>query len=316
MHIAAHVLGHSVADTLYLVPFLYITYLAMEWLEHKTGERTRRAVRRAGVAGPAAGAVLGAVPQCGFSAAAATLWAGRVVTLGTLFAVFLSTSDEMLPIFIAEQVNPATIVKILGAKMAVGMVMGFAIDAVCRIVRRRAAKRASSLSACGSFDDRHAYDRTYDRTRDHTRDHAHDHAHDHTHDHSMKTLFKSALVHTAQVTVYIFIITCVLNVVLETVGEDALAAFLAQSPELSVLGAALVGLVPNCAASVVVAQLYVDGVLGSGAMFAGLLTAAGVGLLVLARANRHWKQNLAVIAALYATGALCGLFVNACGIAF
>ena len=132
----------------------------------------------------------------------------------------------------------------------------------------------------------------------------------------MKTLFKSALVHTAQVTVYIFIITCVLNVVLETVGEDALAAFLAQSPELSVLVAALVGLVPNCAASVVVAQLYVDGVLGSGAMFAGLLTAAGVGLLVLARANRHWKQNLAVIVVLYATGALCGLFVNACGIAF
>ena len=308
LHIAAHVLGHSVADTLYLVPFLYITYLAMEWLEHKTGERTRRAVRRAGVAGPAAGAVLGAVPQCGFSAAAATLWAGRVVTLGTLFAVFLSTSDEMLPIFIAEQVNPATIVKILGAKMAVGMVMGFAIDAPCRIVRRQATKRASLPPACGSFDDRHAHDRTHDHTRDH--------AHDHTHDHSMKTLFKSALVHTAQVTVYIFIITCVLNVVLETVGEDALAAFLAQSPELSVLGAALVGLVPNCAASVVVAQLYVDGVLGSGAMFAGLLTAAGVGLLVLARANRHWKQNLAVIAALYATGALCGLFVNACDIAF
>ena len=126
----AHVLEHSVSDILYLIPFLFVTYLAMEWLEHKTEGRTQEAIRRAGAAGPIAGALLGAVPQCGFSAASAALYAGRVVTLGTLFAVFLSTSDEMLPIFIAEQVPVLTIAKILGAKIIIGMVMGFVVDAV------------------------------------------------------------------------------------------------------------------------------------------------------------------------------------------
>lgn len=136
LHIAGHVLEHSVADTLYIIPFLFVTYLAMEWLEHKTGGRAQAAIQRAGAAGPVVGAVVGAVPQCGFSAAAATLWAGRVITLGTLFAVFLSTSDEMLPIFLAEQVPLDVIVKIIGAKIVIGMVMGFIVDAALRIARR------------------------------------------------------------------------------------------------------------------------------------------------------------------------------------
>ena len=219
-HIAGHVLEHSVADTLYLIPFLFVTYLVMEWLEHKTGGKAQAAVQRAGAAGPIVGAVVGVVPQCGFSAVAATLWAGRVITLGTLFAVFLSTSDEMLPIFIAEQVP------------------------------------------------------------------------------------------------FIFVITIVLNGVLEVVGEDALGEFLSANPVLSVFGSALVGLVPNCAASVVIAQLYVSGVLGSGAMLAGLLVSAGVGLLVLVRTNRHWKQNVAIIVGLYAMGVFWGLIANALGIVF
>lgn len=124
---------HSVADTLYLIPFLFVTYLAMEWLEHKTGGKTQEAIRHAGAAGPIVGAFLGVVPQCGFSAVAATLYAGRVITLGTLFAVFLSTSDEMLPIFLAEAVPGNTILSIMGAKVVIGMVMGFIVDAVLRL---------------------------------------------------------------------------------------------------------------------------------------------------------------------------------------
>ena len=135
-HLIGHVLEHSIEDTLYLIPFLFVTYLAMEWLEHKAGDKAEEAVRRAGAAGPVVGAVVGIVPQCGFSAAAATLWAGRVITLGTLFAVFLSTSDEMLPIFLAEQVAPMTILKIMGVKLIIGMVMGFVVDAAIRLARR------------------------------------------------------------------------------------------------------------------------------------------------------------------------------------
>lgn len=289
MHIAGHVLEHSVADTLYIIPFLFVTYLAMEWLEHKTGGRAQAAIQRAGAAGPVVGAVVGAVPQCGFSAAAATLWAGRVITLGTLFAVFLSTSDEMLPIFLAEQVPFDVILKIIGAKIVIGMVMGFIVDAALRIARRIDAPL-----------------------------HIHELCeHDHCHCHDGEGgILKSAVKHTLQVTVFIFVITIVLNAVLEVVGEDVLAEFLAANPALSVFGSALVGLVPNCAASVVIAQLYVEGVLGSGAMLAGLLVSAGVGLLVLVRTNRHLKENIAIIVALYAMGVIWGLLANALGIVF
>lgn len=289
LHIAGHVLEHSVGDTLYIVPFLFVTYLAMEWLEHKTGGRAQAAIQRAGAAGPVVGAVVGAVPQCGFSAAAATLWAGRVITLGTLFAVFLSTSDEMLPIFLAEQVPFDVILKIIGAKIIIGMVMGFIVDAALRIARRIDAPL-------------HIHELC-------ERDHCH--CHD-----GEGGILKSALKHTLQVTVFIFVITIVLNGVLEVVGEDALGEFLSANPVLSVFGSALVGLVPNCAASVVIAQLYVSGVLGSGAMLAGLLVSAGVGLLVLVRTNRHWKQNVAIIVGLYAMGVFWGLIANALGIVF
>ncbi|WP_080801756.1 putative manganese transporter [Arabiibacter massiliensis] len=289
LHIAGHVLEHSVADTLYLIPFLFVTYLAMEWLEHKTGGKAQAAVQRAGAAGPIVGAVVGVVPQCGFSAVAATLWAGRVITLGTLFAVFLSTSDEMLPILIAEQVPLDVILKILGAKIVIGMVMGFIVDAALRLARRIDAPL-----------------------------HIHDLCEqDHCHCHDGEGgILKSALRHTVQVTLFIFAITIVLNGVLEVVGEDVLGEFLSANPVLSVFGSALVGLVPNCAASIVIAQLYVSGVLGSGAMLAGLLVSAGVGLLVLVRTNRHWKQNLAIIGGLYATGVAWGLIANALGIVF
>ncbi|MFR1640533.1 MAG: putative manganese transporter [Eggerthellaceae bacterium] len=289
LDIALDVLADAVKDTLYIIPFLFVTYLAMEWLEHKTGGKTEAAIQRAGAAGPAIGAIVGVVPQCGFSAAAATLWAGRVITLGTLFAVFLSTSDEMLPIFIAEQVPIEVIFKILAAKIVIGMVMGFLVDAGMRIARRIDAPL-------------HIHELC-------ERDHCHCHDDE-------GSILKSALKHTLQVTLFVFIITLVLNGVLEAVGEDALAELLSANAALSVLGSALVGLIPNCAASVVIAQLYVSGVLGSGAMLAGLLVSAGVGLLVLVRTNRSWKENVAIIAGLYAMGVAWGFIANALGIVF
>lgn len=327
LHIVEHVLEHSVLDTAYLVPFLFATYLVMEWLEHRTAGKTQEAVRHAGAAGPIVGSLLGAVPQCGFSAAAATLYAGRVVTLGTLFAVFLSTSDEMLPIFLAEQVPLATIAKLLGVKIVIGMVMGFIVDTVLRLVRRdRQDLRIHELcerDRCNCASDCDTCTANPELVYAHHDDcaagctHEH-HEHDHTHDGggAWKGILKSALVHTVQVTLFVFVITCVLNTALEIVGEDALARVIGGNEAASVFATALVGLVPNCAASVVVAQLYVEGVLGAGAMLAGLLVAAGVGLLVLLRANRSPRENLAIVAALYATGVLWGLAVNAVGVVF
>jgi hypothetical protein len=323
--IILHVAWHSLVDTLYLVPFLFVTYFAMEWLEHKTGSKTQSAVARAGNAGPIVGALLGAIPQCGFSAMGATFYAGRVITLGTLFAVFLSTSDEMLPVFLAEQVPVLTIASILGAKIVIGMVMGLAIDAILRVAARdKEPLRIHELCEHDHCDCAHdcatcennpiaRYEHSDDCAHGCEHDH---HEHDHSHDSAWGSIFKSAVKHTVQVMLFIFVITLVLNAVLETVGEDALADFLADKELLSVFASALVGLIPNCAASLVIAQLYIDGVLSSGAMLAGLLTSAGVGVLVLARANRRPVQNVLIIFALYAIGVAWGLIAQLFGVVF
>lgn len=324
---ALDILQDAVTDTLYLIPFLFATYVIMEWLEHRTGAKTQEAIRHAGAAGPIIGAFLGAFPQCGFSTVSATLYAGRVITLGTLFAVFLSTSDEMLPIFIAEQVSLSTILLIIGAKIVVGMIMGFIVDTVIRLARRDTQKLrihelckqdncgcACKCETCAEnaeavyshYDDCHG-----DCTHEH-----HQHNHEHDHDHGWKSILLSALKHTVQVIVFIFVITIALDAAVDIVGEDVLADFLATNSLLSVLTAALVGLIPNCAASIVIADLYLQGVLGAGAMFAGLLVSAGVGLLVLLRTNRPWKQNIAIIALLYVMGVFWGLIVNLLGITF
>lgn len=326
LHIAEHVLEHSLADTLYLIPFLYVTYLLMEWLEHKTGGKTQEAIKRAGAAGPVVGALLGVVPQCGFSAVSATLYAGRVITLGALFAVFLSTSDEMLPIFLAEQVPLPTIASIMGAKVIVGMLMGFAVDTALRMAHRHHQEykihELCEYDDCGCGPDcdtckenpelvyQHADDCCRGCTHEH---HAHQHAHD---DHGWKGILLSALKHTVQVIVFIFIITVVLNAVIEVIGEDALGDILMANPMLSIFASALVGLIPNCAASIVIADLYIQGVLAAPAMFAGLLVSAGVGILVLMRTNHHWKQNLAIICGLYAMGVFWGFIALAFGVTF
>lgn len=323
--IVEHVLKHSVADTLYLIPFLFATYVAMEWLEHMTGARTQDAIRRAGRFGPAVGSLLGVVPQCGFSAAASTLYAGRVITLGTLFAVFLSTSDEMLPIFIAEQVPVPTIAAIMGAKVVIGMVAGFLVDLVMRLVRKRDADglKIHELCAearCGCEEDCETCcanpERVYEHCDDSGRARGHEHDHSQDHRHGWGSIFKSALKHTLQIVLFVFLITLALNAVLETVGEDALAAVLGGDSLLSIAVAALVGLIPNCVASIVIAQLYIQGVLGAGAMLAGLLVSAGLGLLVLCRTNRDFRQNAAIIAVLWAIGVACGAIVGAAGISF
>ncbi len=283
------VVGDAVWDTLLLIPFLFLTYLLMEWLERRASNATESAVKRAGVAGPIVGALVGVIPQCGFSGAAATLWAGRVITLGTLFAVFLATSDEMLPIFIAEQVSLDVILKILATKVVIGLVMGFIVDGIMRIAHR--------------FDSPLTIHELCERDNCNCND-------------EEGGILRSALKHTAQITLFVFIITLVLDAVIEVVGQETLAGFVSANAALSVLACALVGLIPNCAASLIIAELYVSGVLGAGAMLAGLLTAAGVGLLVLLRTNHNAKQNIVIIVVLYAIGVIWGFAVDALGIVF
>ena len=319
-------------DTLSLVPFLLVTYVALEALEHMAGDRVNGLVRRAGAAGPVAGALLGVVPQCGFSAMGATLYAGRVVTLGTLIAVFLSTSDEMLPMLVAEQVDPGVLARILGVKVLIALVTGVLVDMAVRALRHNervhAALRRTVLGVRSESNGAAADVDVIDQMAEAGEGASHIHrlceqehcSCDHVDEHDgdafgpLGAIVRSAVSHTVQVSAFIFIVTLALVAVLETVGEDALAGFLAGNAGLAVIGSALVGLVPNCSASVVITQLYLEGVLGFGPMMAGLLVSAGVGYLVLFRTNRRPRENAVIVAALFVIAVFWGLLLGAFGL--
>ena len=242
----------SVIDSIKLLPFLFLTYLFMEWLEHKTGSAARNKIRTAGKFGPVWGGLLGVIPQCGFSAAASSLFSGRVLTVGTLIAVYLSTSDEMFPIMISNAVPAATIIKILACKAGIGILSGLAVEYVYTHVLNKQEKDMDIHEICEE-----------ERC------------------HCEHGLISSAVSHTLKVFVYIFLISLALNIIIGLVGEETLAGFFTGAPVLGELIAALVGLIPNCASSVVITQLYLDHIIGAGAMMSGLLVNAGVGLLIL-----------------------------------
>lgn len=351
-------------DTLSLVPFLLVTYLALETLEHVAGNRVNGAIKRAGAAGPVVGSLLGMVPQCGFSAMAATLYAGRVVTLGTLVAVFLSTSDEMLPLLLAEQVPVQTMAMLLASKALIALVTGFIVDAAIRGLRRNARAHAAirrtvlgtaanpahvncahddhtggdiidevaeaGVSAdhihelcerdhcgCDEDEDEHEHGHGHGHDHGHEGDHEHHHGHGHPHSHEgapVLSIIRSAISHTVQVSIFIFLVTLVLVAVLETFGESAIEQFLRGNETLAVLGSALVGLIPNCSASVVITQLYLEGALQLAPMLAGTLISAGVGYLVLFRTNRSARENVLFLIMMYVIGAGWGLILSAVGL--
>lgn len=310
------VIADSLLDTLELVPFLFVTYLAMEALEHSTGCRMEGLVARAGHAGPVVGALLGAIPQCGFSAMAATLFSGGVVTAGTLVAVILSTSDEMVPVFLAHQEPMERLLSIMLLKVVVGMVVGLLVDAVLHAVRHVGTPRPHIHDLCERAhchceeDEGAEQGEPAEQTAGNV---AHGHHH---HGHGRWAIVRSAAIHTVQVTGFILLITFLFGLFIEVLGEDSLAQILGSHPVRATFLAALVGLIPNCGASVAITELYLDGVLGAGPMVAGLLASGGVGLLVLFRTNSNVRQNVAVTAFVYAVGVIVGLVVSASGMLF
>ena len=316
-------------DTLKLVPFLFVTYLAMEALEHSASHHVKAAVEKSGKAGPVVGSVLGALPQCGFSAMAATLYAGRVVTAGTLVAVILSTSDEMIPVFVAHQVAPARLFSILALKVVVAIVVGLLVDVALRALHRAGDGHAHIHELCerahchceeaeeDELDEESVISRADSSVGSAEEDrHSEGHHEHHHHSHGPWAIVRSSLVHTAQVTVFIFLVTLVFGLLIEGVGEEAIASLLTNHPVRATFIAALVGLIPNCGASVAITELFLDGTLATGPMVAGLLVSGGVGLLVLWRTNANPKQNAAITAFVYAVGVVVGLLVGAAGIMF
>lgn len=280
------VIQDTLLDTLKLLPFLFITYLIMEYIEHRTSEKSRLLMKNSGKWGPALGGILGVLPQCGFSTAASNLYAGRVITLGTLLAVFLSTSDEMLPVLISEQAPVGMILKILALKAVIGICAGFLTDLFCR--RRKGADREELRI-------------------EHMCDHQHCHC-------GEGNFLSSALSHTLQVFVFILAISFLLNLLIAFAGEDKLEALLTGREILGTLFAGLIGLIPNCASSVLLTRLYLSGMLGAGSMLAGLLAGSGVGLLVLYKVNDNLKENIRITLLLYFLGVVCGIGIEWAGL--
>lgn len=270
------IFSDALLDTAKLLPFLFLTYVAMEYLEHRTGTGARRLIWKAGRFGPVIGGALGIAPQCGFSAAASNLYAGRVITLGTLLAIYLSTSDEMLPVLISEQAPADVILKFLLAKAAISMLAGTVIDLVPRVRDGQETGHIHNICEQESC-------------------------------HCEQGIFRSALWHTVKITLFILLTGLAFNTVLYIVGEEVLVQLIADRPVLGPVLAGLVGLIPNCAGSVVITQLYLQGALRFGGAMAGLLTGSGVGVLVLFRVNHDRRENLKILGLLYGISVLAGI---------
>lgn len=295
-----HALLHAFEDTLRLLPFLFLTYLLMEYLEHKTKEASQKMIQKAGRMGPLIGGIAGVFPQCGFSAAASSFYAGGVISVGTLLAVLLSTSDEMLPIFISESVDAAVILKLLVLKIFIGTLSGFILDGLWKAGGRR--RRIQE-------EHRHIH-------REHHEKDIHDlcqHEHCHCEEGS---ILKSALIHSLQIALFLFLVTLAIGFLVEVVGEDQIGSLIGSQPVLGVFLAGLVGMIPNCAGSVIITQMYLEGLLSGGQMLAGLLAGSGVGILVLCRTNRGARENLGIIGILYGTSVFWGILFEILGIMF
>ncbi|SFQ22019.1 hypothetical protein SAMN04487928_12447 [Butyrivibrio proteoclasticus] len=296
MDLIIDVVADAVIDSVKILPFLFITYLVMEFLEHKTEEFTSDIVQKTEHFGPLWGGLIGVFPQCGFSAAASNLYAGRVITLGTLIAIYLSTSDEMIPLFISNQVPLNTMIPVLALKAVIGIIAGFIIDAVVHYYHRSHNKRA---------DDPVRIDELCEKEHCHC---------DNEESAGLWGIVKSAFVHTIHIFIFVLILTLALNFVIELIGEDKLSMLLKTSPIISHILAGIIGLIPNCAASVIITELYLDQMITLGTMMSGLLVGAGIGLLVLFRVNPEKKENINIALLLFAIGTICGLLIDVLGI--
>jgi len=281
MHEILHILEHTAIETLRLIPFLFITYLVMEYIEHKTSEKSKYIIQKAGRLGPVLGAIVGIFPQCGFSVSATNLYSARVITLGTLISVYLATSDEMLPILLTEAVPISTILTILGLKLIIGIIAGFAIDAVLRLIKKEKQEEQKIEELC-----------------------------EHEHCHCEEGIVTSAVKHTINIILFIFLITLIINGIIVFIIEETIANFISQNIILGPVVAGIIGLIPNCASSVILTELFIEGVISMPMLISGVAVNAGVGLLILFKTNKNLKENLTIVGLLYAIGVLSGMILQ------
>ena len=270
----------TILDSLKVLPFLFIAFLIIEFFEHKLSHKTENTIKKAGKFGPLIGSLLGALPQCGFSVLATNLYITRIISLGTLIAIYLSTSDEMLPILIAEKASLSSILLLVGLKVLIGLICGFIIDL---IIRKEEPKEHFDICENDHCDCEHG-------------------------------IFIPAIKHTLKTLIFIFIITFVLNSAFHYIGEDNIKHIFDKTNLFTPLIAALIGLIPNCGSSIILTELYIANILPLSSALAGLLTNSGVALLVLFKSNKNIKENTKIVGILYLISIITGLLLKIFGV--
>ena len=277
-----HLIEHTIIDTLKLIPFLFIVFLIMEFIEHKITDKNKKVITKAGKFGPIIGSILGAFPQCGFSVAATNLFSTRVITLGTLISIYLSTSDEMLPILISQNVEVSVILKILGIKVLIGMICGIVIDLIFKKDNKDIIEEVCEHDNCGC----------------------------------KQSIFKSSVKHTLNITLFLFIMTLILNILIHYIGEDNIAKLFLKDSIFSPFISSLIGLIPNCASSVIITELYLNSAITFGSMISGLLTGSGIAIMVLFKVNKDRFENIKILSIIYIIGVISGIIIDLIGVAF
>ena len=268
----------SFIDTLKLLPYLFVTFLLLEVLEHKLNRKNEKILRENQKYGPLLGGVLGALPQCGFSAMASHLFSSKIITMGTLIAVFLSTSDEMLPIMISEKVALIEILKIIGSKILIGILVGFLVDLIYRPKREK--------------------------------NHIHELCEKEHCDCEEDGIFLSSIKHALKISLFIFLANTLLNCIIYKIGVDTLKELLQNNSILHYFLAGFVGLIPNCASSVVLTEVYLSDLISFGTLMSGLLTGTGIGILLLFKTNHSMKENFIILSIIYCVGVSIGFLID------
>lgn len=272
------VIKDGLFDTLKILPYLLITFILLEFIEHKLSHKNKEMLSKNKKYGPFIGSILGALPQCGFSSMASELFSSRVITIGTIVAVYLSTSDEMLPIMLSENVNILLLLKIIGFKVTIGMIIGVIIDLIIK------NKEESN------------------------------HIHDLCEEEHCKCekdgIILSSIKHTLKIGLFILIANLLINIIIFKVGEDNISKILLNKNIFTYFLASLVGLIPNCASSVIMTELYLSNFITTGTLLSGLLTGSGIGILILFKTNKNLKENLLILSIIYFTGIIIGMLVD------
>lgn len=277
------VIEDTLLDSVKLIPFLFIAFLIMEVIEHKLSKKSRKVIEKSGKFGPFFGGLLGAFPQCGFSALATNLYAARIITMGTLIAIYLSTSDEMLPLMIAEKVELSFIIKVVGLKVLIGIICGFVIDFFLR--RKETSKKNEIHDMC-----------------------------EHDHCDCKHNIVLASLIHTVKIILFIALASFILNTLIYLIGEDNIGKIFLKDSIFSPFISCLIGLIPNCGASVIITELYLNGAISFASLISGLLTGAGIGLLILFKENKNMKENLTILGLIYGIGVISGVIIEMLGV--